>query len=199
LEAIKIKRKTLIVSIVLVSVLASSLMVVSQASFGKLPASYVDYTFRLTMNPNATGGRVITSMDSSRYPIVVIEGYYTNASIVTANVTINDETYVYPDDFDYNYTFHFELNNATGFGLMLVQETLYFKNMPGNPTLNGLSEEKATGYMAPFTNFEFNGDFQVTGTGMFRWVKGEGIGAFGASTGFVVYHCAQICGWPIMR
>jgi len=191
-------RKILVASIVvLVAVLSSSLVVVSQASFGGFLSSYVDYTFRLTMNPNATDARVITSVDASNYPIVVIEGYYTNASIVTANVTINDVTYVYPDDFDYNFIFHLELNNATGFGLMMVQETLRFTNLPGNPTLCGRTEEKATNYMAPYTDFEFNGAFQVTGTKMFRWVEGEGIGAFGATTGFVVYHFAQIRGWPL--
>jgi hypothetical protein len=192
------KRKILIVSIiVLLAVLTSSLMVASQASFGKQSSKYVDYTFRLTVNTNATGAMVISSIDTSSYPVVVIEGYYTNASIVTANVTINDLTYVYPDDFDYNFSFHFELNNVTGFGLMLVQETLYFKNVPGNPTLCGLTEEKATDYIAPYTNFEFIGNFQVTGTKMFRCVEGYGTATFGASSGFVVYHFAQVSGWPI--
>ncbi len=192
-------RKTLIlVTLLLSAALASSLMVLSQATFLR-PPQYVDYTFRLVENPNATNARVITSMDTSNYPMVVIKGYYTNASIVTANVTINDVTYTYPNDFDYNFSFHLELNNVTGFGLMMVQETLYFYNLPGNPTLNGRAEEKATNYMAPFTDFEFIGNFQVTGTGMFRGVEGYGTAAFGASTGFVVYHFAQVSGWPIRR
>ncbi len=164
---------------------------------GNSQDQFVDYIFRLTINPNATGARVITSINNSSYPFVIIDGYYTNASITTANVTINNMTFVYPDDFDYNYTFHMELNNATGFGIMLVQETLSFRNLLGNPALIGLSEEKATNYTAPFTSFEFMGNFQLVGSGIFGGVKGFGTATFGASTGFTVYHFAKLSNWPI--
>jgi hypothetical protein len=193
----KVNRKILIVAtLVILAVLVSSLIVVSQANLlDKFKPKYVDYTFRYTSNPNAAGARVITSTDTSRFPVIVIKGYYTDLSIVAANVTINDVTYTYPKDFDYNFTLHFELNTVTGFGLMMIQETLYFNNLHGHPTLIGLTEEKATNYLAPYTNFEFSGNFQVSGTGMFKGVEGSGYSAFGASTGLVAYHIAQISGW----
>ena len=90
-----------------------------------------------------------------------------------------------------------KISDSLGFGFMLIQETLYFKHLPGNPTLNGRTEEKATSYRPPYANFEFNGNFQLTGTKMFSSVEGYGTAAFGASTGFVSYHFAQISGWPI--
>jgi hypothetical protein len=188
-------RKILIAATLAILVLLTSSLIVVTQAFDKPKPKYVDYTFRIIMNANAPGGRVITSTDTSNLPFVVIKGYYTDLAVVKANVTINDVTYTYPKDFDYNFTFHLELNTVNGFGLMMVQETLYFNNLPGHPTLIGLTEEKATNYLAPYTNFEFNGNFQVSGTGMFRNVEGNGASAFGASTGFVVYHFAQISGW----
>jgi hypothetical protein len=194
-----VKKKVLMLTVVaILALLTSSIVAVSQGWMSPKP-KYVDYTFRLTINVAAAqaGAEVITSTDTSNLPVVVVEGYYTNAAIATANVTINDVTYTYPKDFDYNFSFHFELNTVNGFGLMMVQERLYFNKLPGHPTLFGLTEEKATDYIAPYTNFEFSGAFQLTGTKKFSDVEGSGFSTFGASTGFVVYHFAQISGWPI--
>lgn len=192
------KKVLLLITVAMLALLMTSLIAISLAgAFDKPKPKYVDYTFRLTTNANAPGGRVITSTDTSNPPFVVVKGYYTDLSVLTANVTINGVTYVYPKDFDYNFSFHLELNAVNGFGLMMVQETLYFNNLPGHPTLFGLTEEKATSYLAPYANFEFNGNFQLTGTGMFKDVEGYGTAAFGASTGFVIYHLAQISGWQI--
>jgi hypothetical protein len=187
-----VKKKVLMLTVVaILALLTSSIVVVSQGWMSPKP-KYVDYTFRVMVIPS---GSVITSRDTSNLPVVVVEGYYPSAAIASANVTINDVTYTCPKDFDYNFSFHMELNTVTGFGLMLIQETLYFKNLPGHPTLNGRTEEKATGYMVPYDKFEFSGNFQLTGTKMFRGVEGYGAASFGASTGFVSYHFAQISGW----
>jgi hypothetical protein len=44
----------------------------------------------------------------------------TEGGVVQANVTINGMVYTYPEDFDYNYTAHLELNYETGYGLIII-------------------------------------------------------------------------------
>jgi hypothetical protein len=171
-----------------------------RASRANPKAEYVDYVLRMTFNPAMTG-RVITHEDSSKYPVVVSDAYIPGTALATANVTIKGVVYTFPKDFDFDYTVHGESNEVTGFVFELFKETLYFKNLPGHPTLTGRAEEKGSGLIfspsVDFSHAEMFGNFQLTGTGMFKNVKGSGIGMFGVSTGFVVYHLALIKGWPL--
>jgi hypothetical protein len=161
---------------------------------------YVDYVLRLTFNPSMTG-RVITYEDSSKYPVVISDAYVPNTALATAEATGKGVVYTFPKDFDYDYTFHSEHNEVTGNGFELLKETLYFKNLAGHPTLKGRAEIKGSGLIlspsVDISHAEAFGNFQLTGTGIFKNVKGFGIAMFGASTGFVVYHIAHVKGWPL--
>jgi hypothetical protein len=174
---------------------------------------YVDYILKMTFNPSMPG-RVITHEDSSKYPVVIYDAYIPNTSLAkTAEATIRGVVYACPKDFDFGYTVHEEINEVTGSGFELIKETLYFKNLPGHPTLIGLAEEKCSGCIVPpnidlkdvesmkaqacATPFEMFGNFQLNGTGIFKNVEGSGIGMCGVSTDFVVIHAALIKGWPL--
>jgi hypothetical protein len=196
----KMNRKFLMLATVAVIavLLTSSLIAISQGWFQPKPKpEYVVYDFKLVDDPLAA---VVTSTDNG-YPVVVEDAYTPSSGILTASVTINGVLYSFPTDFDYNYTFHMELNMETGNGLILLQETLYFKHLPGHPTLKGRGEEKMTGLIlspaVDISKYECWGNFQVTGTGMFRNVEGYGTGMLGQSTGLVVRHFALVKGWPL--
>jgi hypothetical protein len=173
---------------------------------------YVNYILKLTFNPSMSG-MVIPHEDNSKYPVVITDAYIPNTALLTAEATIRGVVYTFPKDFDFDYNVHGELNEVTGNGFELIKETLYFKNLPGHPTLIGLAEEKCSGCIvspnidltkvasaqeqARTIHMEFFGNFQLTGTGIFKNVEGSGIGMFGVSTGFVVIHAAPIKGWPL--
>jgi hypothetical protein len=161
---------------------------------------YVDYVLKMTFNPSVPG-RVITHEDSSKYPVVISDVYIPDTALATADVTIRGVVYTFPKDFDYDYTVHSELNEVTGNGFELIKETLYFKNLPEHPTLMGRAEEKGSGCIfspsLDLSHAEMFGNFQLTGTGMFKNVEGSGFGMWGVSTGYVVYHFALIKGWPL--
>lgn len=191
------KKVLMLATVVILALLTSSIVVVSQACMSPKP-KYVIFDLKLSLNPYAI---VNTFTDTSNFPVVVTEGYMGDGGVVQANVTINGVLYTYPKDFDYNYTGHSELNYATGCGLDIIQETLTFKNLPGHPTLNGLAEEKVTGlFLLPtldISHYECWGNYQVTGTKMFSNVNGDGTAMLGQSTGLVVRHFALIKGWPL--
>jgi hypothetical protein len=195
-----VKKKVLMLTVVaILALLTSSIVVVSQGWMSPKP-KYVTYVLKIRVNPTAA---VVTHTDSSNFPVVVTDGYVPDTGIVpvATNVTINGVVYTFPADFDYNYTYHLELNVVTGYGLEMVQETLYFKNLHGHPTLNGRTEEKVSGEIRSPTldisHLEIVGNFQLTGTKMFSNVEGSGTGMIGQSTGLVVYHFAWISGWPL--
>jgi hypothetical protein len=162
---------------------------------------YVDYVLRLVFLPTMADKMVISHEDNSKYPVVVTDAYVPNTALATANVTIKGVVYTFPKDFDYDYTFHSELNEVIGYGYDMIKETLYFKNLPGHPTLMGRAELKASGLIyspsLDLSHVEVFGNFQLTGTGIFKNVKGSGIAMMGVSTGYVVYHLAWIKGWPL--
>jgi hypothetical protein len=195
------KRKTLLISIIALTIIlmTSSMISLSQAGLLYKPKQeYVIYDFKVSINP---AGVVNTLMDTSGFPVVVQEIYSTEAAIVSASVTINGVAYTYPKDFDYSYTGHMELNYVTGYGLDIIQEKLTFKNLPGHPTLNGRAEEKVSGLILSPTmdisHWEEFGNFQLTGTKMFSNVQGNGAAMGGVSTGYVVRHFGLISEWPL--
>lgn len=164
---------------------------------------YVNYVLKLICSP-ASMNMSVTKEDRSKYPIVTTEAYVPKTAFLAATATIKNTEYSFPKDFDVDYTFHEELNEETGNGFELIKEKLYFKNLPGHPTLIGLAEEKNSGVPSdwqpgqpPPSNYENFGNFQLRGTGIFAKVEGEGIAMMGSSTGFVVYHVALIKGWPL--
>ena len=164
---------------------------------------YVNYILKLIADPKKFAELMVLKEDRSKYPIVLTDGYVPGSALDKIIATIKNSTYTYPKDFDFDYTFHGEGNEETGYGFELIQEKLYFKNLPGSPILIGLAEEKSSGANPSPTmdmskiEIEMFGNFQLTGTGIFKDVKGSGIGMFGVSTGFVVYHVALIKGWPL--
>ena len=192
------RRKLILASVALLAILTSSIVVVSAWRYRKPKQEYVVYDLKLRLNPTAS---VTTFTDASNYPIIVTDSYMTDGGVVQANVTINGEVYTYPGDFDYNYTAHLDLNYETGNGFIIIQETLTFNHLPGHPTLKGRAEEKATGLvLSPaidISNLEYFGNYQISGTKMFKNVQGDGAAMEGQSTGLVVRHFGLIKGWPL--
>jgi hypothetical protein len=192
------RRKLILASVALLAILTSSIVVVSALQSVKTKQEYVVYDLKLILNPTAS---VTTFTDASNYPIIVTDSYMTDGGVVQASVTINNEVYTYPEDFDYNYTSHLDLNYETGNGFIIIQETLTFKNLPGQPTLEGRAEEKATGLIIlpelDISNLEYFGNYQISGTKMFENVQGDGMGMEGQSTGLVTRHFGLIKGWPL--
>lgn len=192
------RKKLILTSLALLAILTSSIVAVSAFQAVKPKQEYVVFDLKLGLNPLAA---VTTFTDASNYPIIVTESYMTDGGVVEASVTINGEVYTYPEDFDYNYTSHLDLNYETGYGFIIIQETLTFKNLPGQPTLNGRAEEKATGLILipeiDISNLEYFGNYQISGTKMFENVQGDGMGMEGQSTGLVIRHFGLISGWPL--
>lgn len=192
------RKKLFVVTLAILAILTSSIVAVSAWRFVKPKPEYVVYDLKVKLNPMAA---VTTFTDDSNYPIIVTDSYMTDGGVVQANVTINGEVYTYPEDFDYNYTAHLDLNYETGNGLIIIQETLTFKKLPGHPTLKGRAEEKATGLIIipeiDISNLEYFGNYQISGTRMFRNVEGDGMGMEGQSTGLVARHFGLIKGWPL--
>jgi hypothetical protein len=158
----------------------------------------VDYILKIYIDPTKLPPP--TSTDTTSEPgFVILDGSVPDTAIVMpTSATINGVVYAYPSDFDYTYSYHVELNIATGNGLEMVQETLTFNHLPGHPTLLGRAEEKVTAeFPTDISHLEILGNFQLTGTKMFSDVAGSGTGMFGQSTGLVVYHFAWISGWPL--
>jgi hypothetical protein len=157
--------------------------------------------FCLKLNINPSGSMQVTYMDTSNYPNVIQEASISDKAVVSANITIDGATYIYPKDFDYNYTGHMEINYVTGNGLNIIQETITFKNLPGHPTLIGRAEEKMTGFiLAPnldMSHYEEYGNYQLTGTKTLSNVQGDGFAMGGVSTGLLVEHYGLIKGWPL--
>jgi len=167
----------------------------------KIEPEYVNYILKMIFDPQKEAELSLVKEDRSKYPVVLSDGYAPGKVLAMATVTIKNSTYNYPRDFDYDYTVHGEVNEETGNGFDLIQEKLYFKNLPSSPTLIGLAEEKSLGVISSptldFGHAEMYGNFQLTGTGIFKSVKGFGLAMFGVSTGFAAIHAALIKGWPL--
>jgi len=189
------KKVLILITAVLVGVLASSILVMSLAGACLNPKpEYVMYDFRTLQTSGVVTNEKVTGST------VVLDEYFPDTTIVTANATINGVTYYYPQDFDYNVTVHLEFDSVTGYGICMLYETLYFNNLPWGhsscSTLVGMASEKASGLTSHATS-EFNGYFQLTGTGIFRNVQGSGIAMKGVSTNMNSWHIAWISGWPL--
>ena len=104
---------------------------------------YVDYVLRIFFDLSMADKIIIKHEDNSKHPLVVTDAYVPNTAVARVNATIKGTLYTFPRDFDFDYTFHSELNEVTGNGFDMIKETLYFKNLPGCPTLTGLVELKS--------------------------------------------------------
>jgi hypothetical protein len=198
-----VKKKVLVlITVATLALLMATIMVISQVgAFEKPDPKYVTYIEKI-----APAAEFATLFDTSHWtpanPIIITEGYVSRLSFV--NLTVNGVLYTWPKSFDYNYTYHWEYNNVTGYGLSLIHETFTFKptvigNMFESPsTLELLCEEKLSGYTGSFANLETIGSCQLTGTLRFSNVQGTGTSTYGMnSTGGIGVKFLYVKGWPL--
>jgi hypothetical protein len=185
------KRKTLLISIVVLTtvLMASSMIAVSQAWWPFHNPEYVGYDLRQVMG----GGEIIYTDPSGAPKLIIIEATDTMSE---GTLTIGDQVYTYPDDFDYNGIAHIELNAITGEADVRLEKTFTFK-MHGKPTLKSWVVLRTTGYIPdPVTgvvdpeNLHSEGVFKLTGTGRFALVEGFGLEKD-------THHFGFVKGWPL--
>ena len=195
---IMIRKKMIMSTVAILAILITSIVAVSALQLTTSKQEYVIFDLKVRLNPMAT---VTTFTDASNAPVIVTDSYMADGGVIEASVTINGVLYTYPEDFDYNYTAHLDANYETGYGLIIIQETLTFNNLPGKPTLNGRAEEKVTGLIIlptpDISNLEYFGNYQISGTKMFENVQGDGMAMEGQSTGLVARHFGLIKNWPL--
>ena len=193
------KKILMLITIATLSILVSSMIVVSQA--GWTPKSeYVSYDYEVKMGPFT-----IISVDASELPIIKIESVHDN--IIELTITIDDQVYTYPDDFDLIATGYAEFNAVTGEGFSRTEGTIIFK-MPGSPTLRHTVVSRLSGYETaeggiPVNpeNRKIEGEFRLSGTKRFTMVDGFGL-TEGHSfpppdfTGTQIHQFGFIKGWP---
>ena len=189
------KKVLILATVAILVLLTSSVIAISQAWWFKKPKpEYVDYNFEATL-----GILVLTVNDTSGAPSCIIwEGYRPPEGVIQCNVTINGKVYYYPDDFDYDESFHLEMNLITGKGVMRVETILTFKKLPGHPTLREWLVTELTNIGTPEATF--SGVFELTGTRMFNKVEGFGLdaGYYTQRDPPILYahHFGFIKGWP---
>ena len=198
-----IRKNILILTISLLTLLvASSAIAVSQAWWPHISKSeYVGYDLKVVYGPVT-----VTYVDASGAPeLVIVEHIIENASECT--ITIDDEVYSYPNDFDIAATHHIELNALTGNGLVRTDGTFSFK-LPGRPTLAFWGVARITGFLQTPDgtlinpeDFRGQGEFELTGTKCFSKVEGFGLGdtMFNPPeyTNQYVHQIGFIKGWPL--
>jgi hypothetical protein len=171
-----VKRRTiLIVTVALLMVLsASSIIAISQAWWKPKP-EYVGYDLKVVFG-QPTG----VDVDNSGAPELIILEHVVGA--IEANVTIDDNVYSYPDDFDIIVTHHVEFNAITGKGLCRNEGIITFK-LHGCPTLTywGVARLKdfrvaPDGTFISPEDFRAEGDFKLTGNKRLSNVDGFGLG-----------------------
>lgn len=147
----------------------------------------------------ATLGAPVYTYDESGLPDIIIgESYRPSTSVLECTVTINGETYSYPEDFDYEELGYIEIYPLIGEAKLIVETTLTF-NLPGNPTLKEYLEAKLTNMGTPDAKIE--GVFILEGTKMFQKVIGggreeaydEGVPP---NRVMITSHIGLIKGWP---
>jgi hypothetical protein len=173
------KRRNIVLFAITLGVLlsASSIIAVSQAWGPKKPTKeYVGYDFKV-----AYGSVTVTYVDASGAPELIIVDHRVD-NTVWATLTIDDEAYSYPNDFDIAVTHHVEFNALTGEGLVRTEGTFTFK-VHGHPTMTFWGVARMTGFwQAPdgtLTNpedFRGQGQFKLTGTNRLNNVDGFGFG-----------------------
>ena len=199
----ELKRKNiLILTISLLTLLAASSMIaVSQAWWPiRHKPEYVGYNFEIT---NYEGP--LTYIDTSGAPNVIFEGV--SGEIVECTITIDDNVYTYPEDFNYSHSYHLEFNVFTGNGFLISEAVLTF-NLPGRPTITNWLVSQVSGmriypngtYVAP-DEVKYEGRFEVSGTKQFSRVEGFGLGeAYIMPPDYVKNYgnnLGYIKGWPL--
>jgi hypothetical protein len=198
------KRKNVLLFAIVLCVLlsASSFIAVSQAWRLRKPnKEYLSYDLKVIY-----GSVTITYVDASGAPeLIIIEHSVENA--VEATITIDDEVYSYPDDFDIAVNHHIELNALTGEGLARTAGEFTF-NVPSHPTLAFWGVARITNFwQAPDgtiinpEDFRGKGQFELTGTKLFNKVEGFGLGDTifypPEYTNQYVHQIGYIKGWPL--
>jgi hypothetical protein len=181
------KRKSVSLAVLLCVVLAASLILGATANWGRDQRVYVGYKFQAVLdNPVVT-----TSLNP---PFLIVDGYRPASGIQSCNVTINNKTYFYPDDFSYQETFHVEANQMTGKGIMQVTTTLIF-DLPGHPVL---TEYLTTSFTRTGPNTVTDeSQFYLTGTRMLGGIEGGGFAeSYGISGTDYALHIGLVKGWP---
>ena len=171
------KRKPILtVASILLALLATlSLIALSQA---QPKSEFVTYDLKQIPAPGET-----ISTDTSNYPIVKSESTDT---MVEGTITIGDNMYTYPDDFEYESRIYSEINVETGEGTARLEKTFTF-NLPGNPKLKSWLVITMTGLIQPVNpeNIHTQGEFKLTGTKQFSLVEGFGLENNGHHFGFI--------------
>lgn len=173
--------------------IATPLVSAVAANRGQTKQKYVDYKFEAVLT-DAVVTVVVTPPSPTTPPKIVIEGYRPASGVQSCMVTINGETYYYPEDFSYSENFRIEGNPATGVGVIEVKTELTF-NLPGCPTVTDWLSGQVTGIGTGSLNCDCA--FYLTGTKMFNKVAGGGI-VESTTIAYVDYalHIGQIIGWP---
>lgn len=168
--------------------ITASLVSVVAANRGQTMKEYVSYKFDAVLsNP------VVTVVATP--PTIVIEGYRPAAGVQSCTVTIDGETYSYPEDFSYSENFRLEGNVVTKEGILEVETVLTF-NLPGKPTITEWLFGKVTNMGTG--NMVLNGAFYLSGTKMFYKVEGGGIPASTQVNGVdYALHIGEMKGWPL--
>jgi len=180
--------KFLVLTLILV-LMASAFAVTVSANIRQNKKEYVDYRFEAVL----TSAVVSVVVDP---PNIVIEGYRPASGVQSCEVTINGNTYSYPDDFEYTENFRIEGNVVTGKGVLEVKTVLTF-NLPGHPQLTEWLYCQVAGIGTGSMVIE-EGSFYVTGNKLFNQVEGCGIPASTQVAGVdYALHIGQIIGWPL--
>lgn len=178
----------ILVVVLAVVLIATCLAGTVVANRGQTKKVYVDYKFDAIL-ADPVVSIVVTP------PTIVIEGYRSASGIQSCIVTINGETYSYPEDFSYAENFRIEGNVITKEGVLEVQTVLTF-NLPGKPTITEWLIGKVTNIGTG--NMVLDGAFYLTGTKMFNKVEGGGITASTQINGVdYALHLGQMKGWPL--
>lgn len=182
-------RKILILAetLIVLSILSTLFVSTVAANRGQTKKNYVDYRFEAVLTD------AVVSIEVTP-PTIVIEGYRPPSGVQSCVVTINGESYSYPEDFDYNENFRIVGNIITKEGVLEVKTVLTF-NLPGNPTITEWLSGQVTGIGTG--NMALDGSFYLTGTKMFNKVEGGGT-PFSTQVEWVDYalHIGLIKGWP---
>lgn len=167
------KKIIMFTTIAILSILCASMIAMSQAGH-KPKSEFVGYDYRAVMGPNT-----IISVDSSGAPIIKMEMVQEN--IIEITLTIDNQVYTYPDDFDLIASSYAEINAVTGEGFARTEGTLVF-NIAGSPTLSYWVVSSLSGYnfspqgtiLNP-ENIKIEGELKLTGTKKLNTVDGFGL------------------------
>ena len=178
------------------------MIAVAQAWELKKPnKEYMGYDFKVVY-----GSVTITSVDASGAPeLIIIE--HAVESAIEATITIGNEVYSHPNDFDISATHRIEFNALTGEGLVRTAGEFSF-SVPSKPTLafwgiariTGLWQTPAGVLINP-EDFRGQGQFELTGTKLFNKVEGFGLGETifypPEYTNQYLHQTGFIKGWPL--